>query len=439
MNDTPDAARAEALAYLAQAEKDALVIPGVGAGTPVREIASAAVIGSGTMGGGIAMALSNAGIPVHLLDLDPAALERGLATIRRNYEISLSRGRLTEEELEARMARILPTTSYDAIAGADIVIEAVFEDMDLKRKIFAQLDGLMKPGAVLGSNTSTLDIDAIAAATRRPEDVIGTHFFSPANVMKLQENVRGKASSPSTIATVTKLAQRIGKVPVLAGNCDGFIGNRIFAVYGREADFLLEDGAMPWDVDDALKAFGFPMGVFLMRDMAGVDVAWRVRKVREAARDKTTRDPAALVYRLYDENRLGQKTGKGYYDYEGRTASPSERTREIIEQISADLGIVRKPVSAEEIVNRVLAAMVNEAAKIVEEGFALRASDIDVTYAHGYGFPKHEGGSMYWAQKRGLDKVLADVERYHAEYGKLWTPAPLLVRLAREGQGWDAA
>lgn len=438
MSEIRERAADEAFAYLARAEQQAYVIPDVGPDTPVRTIEKAAVIGSGTMGGGIVMALATTGIPVKLLDVDQSALDRGMETIRRNYDISVSRGRLSEEERDARIARITPTISYDDIAEADIVIEAVFEDMDLKKKIFAQLDQVMKPGAVLGSNTSTLDVDAIAAATKRPEDVIGTHFFSPANVMKLQENVRGRLSSPETIRTVTEFAKRIGKVPVLAGNCDGFIGNRILGVYGREADFLLEEGAMPWDVDEALKEFGFPMGVFLMRDMAGLDVAWRIRRLREKTRDPSERNPATVVDRLYEQGRLGQKTGSGYYDYEGRQASPSERTRKTIEQVSRDLGIARKAVSKEEIVTRILTSMVNEAARIVEEGIALRASDVDVVYAHGYGFPKHQGGPMFWAERRGLDKVLADVERYHAEHGKLWAPAPLLVQLAAKGGGWQS-
>jgi len=429
---------ADALAYLAAAEKEALDIPGVNAHTERRVIASAAVVGAGTMGGGIAMSLANAGIAVHLLDLDHAALDRGLAFVRSNYEISVTRGRISQEEVEARFARIVPTTRYDAIANADIVIEAVFEDLDLKRQIFATFDRVMKPGAVLGTNTSTLDIDAIAAATTRPQDVIGTHFFSPANVMRLQENVRGALTSPETIATVTDLATKIGKVPVLAGNCDGFIGNRILAVYGREADFLLEEGATPWQVDDALKAFGFPMGVFLMRDMAGLDVGWRIRRHRNKTRDPSERY-SPIADRIYEQGRLGQKTGSGYYSYEGREASPNQQTLATIQDVAAELGIVRKPISDEEIVTRILSAIVNEAAKIVEDGIALRASDIDVTYAHGYGFPKHQGGPMYWAQRRGLARVLADVERYHAEHGKLWTPAPLLVRLAAEGGGWRQA
>lgn len=437
MTETEGITGADALAYLADAEKQARIIPGVGPDTQVRQIDSAAIIGSGTMGGGIAMAFANAGIPVRLVDLDQQALDRGMAMIRQNYGISVSRGRLSEGELEQRLSRIRPTTSHDDIVDADIVIEAVFEDLELKRSIFARLDAIMKPGAVLGTNTSTLDIDAIAEATRRPEDVVGTHFFSPANVMKLQENVRGCRTSPETIATVTALALRIGKVPVLAGNCDGFIGNRILGVYGREADFLLEEGAMPWQVDNALKAFGFPMGVFLMRDMAGLDVAWRIRRLREKTRDPSERNPATVVDRLYEQGRLGQKTGSGYYDYEGRNASPSEATRQLLETVSHDLGIPRKPISDEEIVTRILTSMVNEAAKIVDEGIALRASDIDVVYAHGYGFPKHQGGPMYWAEKRGLARVLGDVERYHAEHGRLWTPAALLTRLAASGGGWS--
>lgn len=427
---------AEALAYLAAAEKEALHIPGVGPDTRVRPIDSAAVIGSGTMGGGIAMCFANAGIPVHLLDLDQAALDRGLAAVRRNYDASVGRARISQEEMDQRLSRILPTTRCEDIISADMVVEAVFEDLDLKRAIFQELGAIMKPGTLLGTNTSTLDIDAIADASGRPQDVIGTHFFSPANVMRLQENVRGQLSSPETIATVTALAARLGKVPVLAGNCDGFIGNRILAVYGREADFLLEEGATPWQVDEALKAFGFPMGVFLMRDMAGLDVGWRIRRHRDKSRDPSERY-SPIGDRIYEQARLGQKSGSGYYSYdEKRVATPNAQTLATIEEVSAELGFTRKPVADEEIVTRILSAIVNEAAKILEEGIALRASDVDVVYAYGYGFPKHQGGPMYWAEKRGLARVLADVERFHREQGTLWTPAPLLVRLAAEGKGW---
>ncbi len=433
---TPEAERA--LAYLAQAETDALVIPGVGPEVQPRPVASAAVIGSGTMGGGIAMTFANAGIPVQVLDIDRAALDRGMETVARNYGVSVSRGRLTQEEMDARLARITAVTSYDAIGQADIVIEAVFEDLALKQQIFETLDAVMRPGAVLGSNTSSLDIDAIAAATKRPQDVIGTHFFSPANVMRLQENVRGRLSAPETIATVMTLARRIGKVPVLAGNCDGFIGNRILAVYGREADFLIEEGATPWQLDEALKAFGFPMGVFLMRDMAGLDVGWRIRQHRAKTRDPNERY-SPIGDRLYEAGRLGQKTGSGYYRYEGRTASPDPDTLALIEAVSAELGIERRPISDDEIVTRILTSMVNEGTRIVETGIALRASDIDVTYAYGYGFPKDKGGPMYWAEQRGLGRVLADVERYYAAHGALWTPSALLRRLAESGRGWRDA
>jgi 3-hydroxyacyl-CoA dehydrogenase len=317
------------------------------------------------------------------------------------------------------------------------VVEAAFEDMELKKKIFAALDVTMKPGAVLATNTSTLDIDQIAAATERPEAVVGTHFFSPANVMKLQENVRGAKTSSDVIATVTALAKKIGKVPVLAGNRDGFIGNRILAVYGRECDFLLEEGATPWQIDRALQGFGFPMGLYLMRDMSGLDVGWRIRQYREQFRDKALRY-SPIADRLCEQGRFGQKTGKGYYLYDGQgaaaKATPDPEVEALIEQVAKELGIPRRTVTNEQIVNRVLTAMVNEGARILDEGVAQRASDIDVTYIHGYGFPRYEGGPMFWAERMGLAWVLQEVRNQHAAQGKLWEPAPALEAAAARGR-----
>jgi 3-hydroxyacyl-CoA dehydrogenase len=422
-----------ALRHAFFAEREAAKIPGIGRDVTPRPIRSAGVIGAGTMGGGIAMALANAGIPVVQLDMDEAALARGRATIEKNYATSVSRGSMTEKARDQALSLIRTTTDYEALAGADIVIEAAFEEMGVKQTIFGKLDAVMQPGAILATNTSTLDIDAIASATNRPADVVGTHFFSPANVMKLQENVRGAATSPEVIASVTALAKRIGKVPVLSGNCDGFIGNRILAVYGEQADFLLEEGATPWQIDDALIAFGFPMGIYRMRDLAGLDVGWRIRQGREAARDKSLRY-SVIADRLCEAGRFGQKTGIGYYRYEGRTPIPEPETQAIIEQASADAGITRAPIADDEIVTRVLTAMVNEAAKILGEGIALRASDIDVVYLNGYGFPRHQGGPMFWGARRGLPRVLADIRRYHAAHGAVWTPAPLLIEREQRGE-----
>ena len=310
--------------------------------------------------------------------------------------------------------------------------------MAVKQEVFRKLDATMKPGAILATNTSTLDIDQIAAATARPEYVVGAHFFSPANVMKLLEVVRGAKTSPATIATTMGFAKSLRKVAVLAGNCDGFIGNRILAVYGRECDFLLEEGATPWQIDRALQGFGFPMGLYLMRDMAGLDVGWRIRKYREQFRPKHLRY-SPIADRLCEQGRFGQKTGMGYYRYEGRSATPDPEVEALIEQVSRELGFVREPVSDEEVVDRVLCAMANEGARIVGEGVALRASDIDVTYAFGYGFPRYRGGPMFWAEQQGLACVYERVRHYHERHGDLWTPAPLLEQVARSGGGWKDA
>jgi 3-hydroxyacyl-CoA dehydrogenase len=345
---------------------------------------------------------------------------------------------MTQEKADKAMSHITGTLSYDDIADCDMVIEAVFESMDVKKEVFTKLDSVMKPGAVLATNTSTLDIDQIAAVTKRPEDFVGTHFFSPANVMKLLEVVRGAKSSPQTLATAMGLAKQINKVAVLAGNCDGFIGNRILAAYGRQAEFLLEEGSTPWAVDDALKAFGLPMGLFLMRDMSGLDIGYSIRKYREQFRDKTLRYSATVTDRICEMGRYGQKTGSGYYKYDGRNASPDPEIEELIIEVSKEFGIARKPIEDQEIVNRVILAMVNEGAHIVSEGFAARASDIDVAYIYGYGFPRFQGGPMFWAQRQGLDWVLEKVNSYQKELKQYWEPAPLLIKAAELGS-WEAA
>ncbi len=429
---TVESPQRKALGYLFFAEREAVKIPGVPADLKPAPVKSAAVIGAGTMGGGIAMSFANVGVPVKLLEASREALDKGIERIRGNYTTSVSRGSITQAQMDQRLALITPTTEYSEIGSSDVVVEAVFEDMGVKQTVFRKLDEVMKPGALLGTNTSTLDIDQIANVTQRPQDVIGMHFFSPANVMKLLENVRGGSSSPETIARAMALAKQIGKVPVLAGNCDGFIGNRILATYGRECDFLLEDGATPWQIDRALQGFGFPMGLYLMRDMAGLDVGYRIRQYREQFRDKSERY-SPIADRICELGRFGQKTGAGYYKYDGREASADPEIEQLIVKVSADLGITRREISDEEIVWRVLSAMVNEGAKIVGEGIAIRASDVDVTYIFGYGFPRYQGGPMFWAEQQGLDKVLAKVREMHAEQGARWAPAPLLEQAVAAG------
>ncbi|HSW04921.1 3-hydroxyacyl-CoA dehydrogenase NAD-binding domain-containing protein [Aquabacterium sp.] len=419
-----------ALIHLFNAEREVARIPGLSADLRPQRIRSAAVVGAGTMGGGIAMCFANAGIPVWLLDATPEALARGRALIEKNYATSVARGSLSQDQVDRALSLIAGTLAYGAIADTDIVIEAAFEDLAVKQGIFRQLDAVMKPGAVLATNTSTLNIDKIAEATTRPGSVVGAHFFSPANVMKLLEVVRTDGTAPQTLVTTMALAKQINKVAVLSGNADGFIGNRILAVYGRECDFLLEEGATPWQVDRALQGFGFPMGLYLMRDMSGLDVGWRIRQYREQFRDKRLRY-SPIADRLCEQGRFGQKTGRGYYLYQGRDATPDPEVETLIAGVAAELKITRRAVSDDEIVTRVLSAMANEGLKIVGEGIALRAGDIDVAYVHGYGFPRHQGGPMYWAAQRGWPALLDTVQTYHASQGPLWAPAPRLLELAR--------
>jgi 3-hydroxyacyl-CoA dehydrogenase len=430
-----DAPARAAQVHLFFAERKAAKLPGGDALARPRTIKRAAVIGAGTMGGGIAMGLANAGYEVKILDISHEALEHGLARVRSNYATSIARGSVPQATVDAALARIEGVLDYGALGDADLMIEAVFEDMALKQETFRKLDAVAKPGAILGTNTSTMDVDAIAGVTQRPGDVIGLHFFSPAHVMRLLEIIRGAKTSSETVATAMSFAKAIGKMPVLARNSDGFIGNRILKVYGRESDFLLEEGATPWEIDKALQAFGFPMGVFLMRDLAGLDVSWRVRQYRAQFRDPNERY-SPVADRICELGRFGQKTGKGYYRYEGRTAVPDPEIEALIEKVSADLGIERKPISDDEIVTRILSAMVNEGAFILSEEVARRASDIDVVYVHGYGFPRNRGGPMFWAEDQGLAKVYETVQGFHARFGNLWRPAPLLAELARSGSGW---
>ena len=419
------------------AEREVAKIPDVPKDTPALPVAAVGVVGCGTMGGGIAMSIANAGLPVTVLESSQEALDRGMAIIRKNYGATVSKGRLSQAEMDARLARITPTLDDADLGAADVAIEAVFEELPLKRKVFARLDHVCKPEAILATNTSTLDVDVIAASTARPEQVIGTHFFSPANVMKLMENVRGARTSAQTIATVMKLSKKLGKVGVLVGVCDGFVGNRMLYAYRRQADFLLEEGALPAQIDKVIYDFGLPMGPYQMADLAGLDVSWRVRKAQAPTR------PAHLRYspvadRICEQGRFGQKTGAGWYRYDegSRVPIPDPAIHRLIAGVSAELGITRRPIDDDEIVPRCLYPLVNEGAKILEEGLALRAGDIDVIWMHGYGFPRYRGGPMFWADLVGLRTIYDTMSRLHDEHGEWLEPAPLLKRLAEQGKGF---
>ena len=432
-----DSPQSKAQRHVFFAEREAAKIPDVPRDTPVLPIDTAAVIGCGTMGGGIAMNFANAGIPVTVLENKSDALEKGLGVIARNYAATVAKGRLGEADMEARMKLIRGTMDFGDIADADIVIEAVFEDMDVKRKVFGRLDRVCKAETILATNTSTLDVDQIARATNRPEKVIGTHFFSPANVMRLMENVRGAKTSPETIATVMKLSKAIGKVGVLVGICDGFVGNRMYHQYTRQANFLLEEGALPQQVDKAIYDFGFAMGPFAVGDVAGLDVGWRIRQRRAATRPKDERY-SPIADRICEIGRFGQKTGAGWYRYEkgDRTPIPDPAIKALIEKVSQELGIERREIGDDEIRERCLYALVNEGAKILDEGLALRAGDIDVIWIYGYGFPAHKGGPMFHANQIGLGRVYDTLGRLAEVHGDMLRPAPLLESLARQGKGF---
>ena len=428
----------KALRHMFFAERQTSKIPDVPEGTPTRKIEKAAVIGAGTMGGGITMSLVNVGIPVTIIEMKQDALDRGIATIKKNYASTVSKGRLKQEEMDKRMALITPALSIEAGKDADIIIEAVFERMDVKQEIFRKLDAVMKPGAILASNTSTLDVDAIAAVTKRPQDVIGTHFFSPANVMRLLEVVRGKATGKDVLATTMALGKKIKKVPVVSGVCDGFIGNRMIEKYGQQSLFLLDEGCSPQQVDAAVQKWGMAMGPLTMGDMAGLDIGWEIRKRRYIER------PNFLYSKVGDKvaelGRFGQKTGKGWYLYEAGNRKPIPDP--LVDTIVADYrkanNIPTRSISDEEIVERLIYSLVNEAAYILEEGIALRASDIDMVYLTGYGFPPYRGGPMFYADTVGLPKVLAAIEGFQKGYmGEVWKPAPLLVQLAKDGKKFN--
>ncbi|WP_343628505.1 3-hydroxyacyl-CoA dehydrogenase NAD-binding domain-containing protein [Roseateles sp.] len=430
----------KALRHAFFAERAASKIPDVPEDTPLRKIEKVAVIGAGTMGGGIAMNFLNAGIPVVMLEMKQEALDRGVATIRKNYEAQVKKGKLKEDKYTQRMSLLHTTLSYAEIGDADIVIEAVFEDLGVKEQVFKQLDEVMKPGAILASNTSTLDVNKIAAFTKRPQDVIGTHFFSPANVMKLLEVVRGEATAKDVLATVMALGKKIRKTCVVSGVCDGFIGNRMIEQYSRQAGFLLEEGCTPQQVDKAAERFGFAMGPFRMGDLAGNDVGWYIRKRRYLEKPDLRYSKTADL--LCEMGRFGQKTGAGWYDYQAgkRDAIPSKTVVEMIEMHRAALGITPRKISDEEIVHRLVFALVNEAARILEEGIALRASDIDMVYLTGYGFPLWRGGPMCYADTVGLYNVVQAMKRFAKnphDDAKFWEPAPLLARLAQEGKGFN--
>ena len=428
-----------ALRHVFQAERAAAKVPGLPEGTVLRPIARVGVIGAGTMGGGITMNFLNAGIPVVLLEMKQEALDRGLATIRKNYENSMKKGKLKPEQVEQRMGLITPTLEYAALKDADLIVEAVFEEMGVKEAVFRQLDAVAKPGAILASNTSYLDIDRIATFTRRPQDVIGLHFFSPANVMRLLEIVRGAQTAPDVLATSLQLAKQIKKVAVVSGVCDGFIGNRMLARYGAAAQGLINAGALPQQIDGALQKFGLAMGPFRMGDLAGLDIGWATRK-RKAVEAGVEMKPI-VADKLCEAGRFGQKTGAGWYRYEAgnRTPLPDSVTEQLIADYRAAHGITPRKIGDEEIVARCIFALMNEGARILEEGIAARASDIDLVYLNGYGFPLHRGGPMLYADTVGLPQVVRSLRRFAAEPGAdaSWQPAPLLVRLAEEGRSFN--
>jgi 3-hydroxyacyl-CoA dehydrogenase len=421
--------QSKALRHIFFAEREANKIPGLGPDVKPRSVAQAAVIGAGTMGGGITMCFANAGIPVVMIDITEEAVQRGRGVIEANYRNTVARGGLTEAEAAKRMALISTATSMDKVANADLIIEAVFEEMGIKQKLFAELDKLAKPGAVLATNTSTLDVDVIAAATKRPGDVLGMHFFSPANIMRLLEIVRGKATSPEALSTAMAVARKIAKVPVVSGVCDGFIGNRMLARRSVEAERLMLEGADPMAVDSAVVAFGFPMGPYAMSDLAGLDVGWRIRKGRG--------QKAPVSDALCEAGRFGQKTGKGYFIYEAGSRAPRSdpAVTAVIEAAAKAAGIKQRAIGETEIIERMLYPMINEAARILDEGIALRASDIDVVWVYGYGWPAWRGGPMHYADAAGLKHIAERLAVYATQVGdKSLEPAPLLARLAANGQ-----
>ena len=429
-----------ALRHLFMSQRAASKIADVPDTTPTRAIKQVAVIGAGTMGGGISMNFLNAGIPVKILETKQEALDRGIATIKKNYEAQVKKGKLKEDKYAQRMALLTSTLSYDDIKDADLVIEAVFEEMGVKETVFKQLDAVMKPGAILASNTSTLDVNAIANFTKRPEDVIGMHFFSPANVMKLLEVVRGAKTAKDVLATVMALAKTIKKTAVVSGVCDGFIGNRMIEQYGRQGGFLLEEGCTPQQVDKAIEKFGFAMGPFRMGDLAGNDIGWAIRKRRYVEKPNMKYSKTADL--LCEMGRFGQKVGKGWYDYQAgkRDAIPNKEVEDMVVKHRATIGMTPRKISDEEIVQRLVFSLVNEAAHILEDGIASKASDIDMVYITGYGFPIYRGGPMLYADQVGLFNVVQAMHRFATnphDDAEFWKPAPLLAKLAAEGKTFN--
>ena len=430
----------KALRHIFVADRAASKIPDVPADTPQRAINSVAVIGAGTMGGGISMNFLNAGIPVKMLEMKQEALDRGVATIRKNYESQVKKGKLKQDKYDQRMSLLTTTLSYDDLKEADMVIEAVFEEMGVKEAVFKELDRVMKPGAILASNTSTLDVNKIASFTKRPQDVVGMHFFSPANVMKLLEVVRGEKTAKDVLATVMSVGKKIKKTAVVSGVCDGFIGNRMVEQYGRQGGFLLDEGCTPAQVDKAIEKFGFAMGPFRMGDLAGNDIGWAIRKRRVIEKPDMIYSKTADL--LCEMGRFGQKTGAGWYDYIAgkRDAIPNPDVVKMIEDHRKARGITPRKVSDEEIVQRLVYSLVNEAARILEEGIASKASDIDMVYLMGYGFPIYRGGPMNYADQVGLFNVVQSMKRFALnplDDAKFWEPAPLLAKLAAEGKTFN--
>jgi len=429
-----------ALRHLFLGERAASKIPDIDASIQPREIKSVAIIGAGTMGGGIAMNFMNAGISVKMLEMKQEALDKGVATIRGNYEAQVKKGKLKQDKYEQRMALLSTTLSYDELSGTDMAIEAVFEEIGVKEKVFKELDRVMKPGAILASNTSTLDVNQIAAFTQRPLDVVGLHFFSPANVMKLLEVVRGAKTAKDVMATSMAVAKKIRKTAVVSGVCDGFIGNRMIEQYGRQGGFLLDEGCTPQQVDKAMEKFGMAMGPFRMGDLAGNDIGWAIRKRRSV--ERATMKYSKTADLLCEKGRFGQKTGAGWYDYKPgkRDAIPNAEVEKMIEDYRAANGITPRKISDEEIVHRLVFALVNEAAHILEEGIANKASDIDIAYIFGYGFPPYRGGPMLYADEVGLFNVVQAMHRFAQnplDDASFWKPAPLLARLAAEGKTFN--
>ena len=428
----------EALIHMFFSEREVAKIPDVPKDTKTSSIEQAAVIGCGTMGGGISMSFLNVGIPVNVLEVDQEALDRGMSIIKRNYDIQVQRGRMTEAEVEQRMSILSGTTQYSDLSTADVIIEAIYENIDVKVEAFKKIEAVAKPGAILASNTSGLDIDKMAQATSRPDSVIGLHFFSPANVMKLLEVVRGEETSEETIATSMKLGRTLNKIAVLSGNAPGFIGNRMLAGYTQQAGEIILQGATPYQVDNVLLQFGMPMGPFQMNDLVGLDLGWRARKL-SGMKPEDVPHTARIADKLCELERFGQKTNRGFYIYpEGSRAGQADpEVVALVEETSSELNITRREIDDDEVLKRCLYPLINEGARLLEQGIAIRPCDIDIVYINGYGFPEVTGGPMFWADKQGLDNILADIQKFKEEYGgAVWEPAPLLERLVSEGNGF---